>query len=194
MKRQLKLELNVSPIDLNEWQYPKHATDIRKQLLVEQRNICAYTETYLGRSDRKDIEHFDPTLKTTSEDGYKNWFLVKAQWNNEKAGTARWKKHQPLIHPTAEDFEERIIYLEGEYICKPYDEAANKLIEYLKLNDEILTTERKNYVERRKEAIKFKKITAQNYFEELLSKESNRVYFIRAIETEFEIKIFPQQL
>ncbi len=189
MRRQVKLKPEVSPIDINDWKHPKHITEIQTQLLTEQNNICAYTETHLGRTDKKEIEHFDPTLKNTDADGYENWFLVKAQWNNEKGSIPRWKKHQPLIHPTAEDFEDRIIYLDGEYICKPNDKEAKQLIEYLKLDDEKLTTERKNYIERRKEAIKYRNTTAQNYFEQLLLKEPNRVYFIRAIEAEFSIKL-----
>lgn len=189
MRRQVKLTKIESPIDLNDWQYPTDRKDIQHQLLIEQKNICAYTETYLGRTDKKEIEHFNPTLKATQKDGYQNWFLVKAQWNNEKGSQSRWEKHQPLIHPSAEEFEDRIIYLDGEYICHPEDKEADNLIKYLKLNDEELTTERKNYIERRRESIKNRDINAQNYFEQLLSKEPNRVYFIRAIETEFGIKI-----
>lgn len=171
------------------WKHPKHTTEIQKQLLAEQNTICAYTETYLGRTDKKEIEHFNPTLKNTEEDGYQNWFLVKAQWNNEKGSTPRWLKHQPLIHPTADNFEDRIIYLDGEYICDPEDEEADKLIKYLKLNDKELTTDRKNYIERRKEEIKNRNMTPQELFDSLLQTEPNRVCFIRAIETEFGITI-----
>lgn len=187
MRRQMKDEHSV--IVSNGWKYPNHTTEIQKQLLAEQNAICAYTETYLGRTDKKEIEHFNPTLKNTEEDGYQNWFLVKAQWNNEKGSTPRWLKHQPLIHPTADDFEDRIIYLDGEYICDPKDEEADKLIKYLKLNDEELSADRKNYIERRREAINNRNITAQEYFDSLLEKEPNRVYFIRAIETEFGITL-----
>ncbi len=30
-----------------------------------QKKFCAYTDEYLGRTDARDIEHFDPTLKDT---------------------------------------------------------------------------------------------------------------------------------
>jgi uncharacterized protein (TIGR02646 family) len=187
MRRQIKDDNSV--IVSSGWKHPKHTTQIQKQLLVEQNAICAYTETYLGRTDKKEIEHFNPTLKNTEEDGYQNWFLVKAQWNNEKGSTPRWLKHQQLIHPTAEDFEKRIIYLDGEYIWHPDDKEAENLIKYLKLDDKELTSERKNYIERRREAINNRNITAQEYFDSLLEREPNRVYFIRAIETEFGITI-----
>lgn len=187
MKKQIKLD--DSPIVKNDWQYPKHRTEISKQLLDEQKNLCAYTETYLGRTDKKEIEHFNPTLKETDKDGYNNWFLVKAQWNNEKGSTKRWLEHQDLFPPTDEKFEERIIYLEGEYICHPQDLEANNLIKFLKLNDEELTIERRNYIARRRESIHKREIEPQTYFEELYKNEPNRIYFIRAIEAEFNIKI-----
>jgi hypothetical protein len=40
---------------------------LAKALCDEQHNICAYTETYLGRSDKKDVDHFNPTLKGSQE-------------------------------------------------------------------------------------------------------------------------------
>jgi uncharacterized protein (TIGR02646 family) len=187
MRRQQKKE--DSAIVINDWKYPKHRTEIRQQLLAEQHSLCAYTETYLGRTDKKEIEHFNPTLKETEHDGYQNWFLVKAQWNNEKGGPARWKKYQPLLHPTAPDFEERIIYLDGEYICHPDDVEAEKLIKYLKLDDEILTRDRKRYIKRCREFIQDKNVTPQEYFTSLLTKDPDWVQYIRAIEAEFEITL-----
>lgn len=187
MRRQRKID--SSAIVSNGWKYPKHSTKIQQQLLAEQHNLCAYTETYLGRTDKKEIEHFNPTLKNTEHDGYQNWFLVKAQWNNEKGRSARWKQYQPLLHPTAPDFEERIIYLDGEYICHPDDVEAEKLIKYLKLDDLELASERKNYIERRRESIQNKNVSPEEYFTSLLAKDPNRVIFIRAIEAEFQISL-----
>lgn len=187
MKKQHKL--NESPIVQNSWQYPKHRPEIQKQLLDEQNNLCAYTETYLDRTDKKDIEHFNPTLKNTENDGYQNWFLVKSQWNTEKGSTPRWLEHQPILHPTNENFEERVRCIGGEYICHPDDDEAEKLIKYLKLDDPILTSKRKAYLQRRKETILYKGIDAETYFKELLEKEPERVIYIRAIEEEFKIKI-----
>ncbi len=119
-------------------------------LCDEQHNICAYTETYLGRSDKKDIEHFDPTLKDTPADSYQNWFLVKAQWNSEKA--SKWGNYQPILNPTDKDFEKRVIYFEGEYIAASVsDEKAINLIGLLKLDDAELAVERRCYLENLKE-------------------------------------------
>jgi hypothetical protein len=59
----------------------------------------------------------------------------------------------------------------------------------LKLDDPILTSKRKVYLQRRKETIAYKKIDAETYFKELLEKEPERLIYIRAIEEEFKIKI-----
>lgn len=187
MRRQVKKD--NSEIKINNWEYPKHTTDIQKALLVEQNSRCAYTETYLGRTDKKEIEHFNPSLKDTDQDGYENWFLVKGQWNNEKGSIPRWKKHQPLFLPTEEEFEKRIIYFDGDYICKPTDIEADNFIKFLKLNDEELAKERKTYIARRKDQIKQRNIDAQAYFDEKLKNEPSSVVFIRAIEEEFGIKL-----
>ena len=45
-------------------------------LFKEQKGFCAYTEEYIGRSDAKDIEHFNPTLKGKDEDSYQ--YLVES--------------------------------------------------------------------------------------------------------------------
>ncbi len=72
MRKQIKYEESL--ILKNNWQYTeggKNNHKIGETLLDEQHRICAYTETYLGgRFDSKDIEHFNPTLKNTSQDGY----------------------------------------------------------------------------------------------------------------------------
>lgn len=85
-------------------------------LFEEQKKFCAYTDEYISRTDAKDIEHFNPTLKDNAQDDYHNWFLVKHQWNKEKS--YKCNDFQPILHPTATDFEERIIYINGDYIAK----------------------------------------------------------------------------
>lgn len=82
-------------------------------LLNEQNGFCIYTETFFGRSDKKEIDHFNPKLKGKPQDNYNNWFLIKAQWNSEKS--TKWDNFQPVLHPTAFDFDIRIIYFEGDY-------------------------------------------------------------------------------
>lgn len=161
---------------------------LAKALCNEQYNICAYTETYLGRSDKKDIEHFNPTLKGTNEDSYQNWFLVKAQWNSEKS--TKWASYQPILHPTSIDLEQRIIYLEGEYYPASIEDVeALNLIRLLKLDDEELANTRKRYVKRIQETIILSGKTNQKFVDDLLLADPDAVYFIRALEEELSIKV-----
>lgn len=158
-------------------------------LFSEQKNFCAYTDEYISRTDAKDIEHFNPTLKDTDQDNYNNWFIVKHQWNKEKS--YKWEKFQPVLHPTAIDFEERIIYFMGDYFAKSNEdiEAVN-LISLLKLDDAHLSEKRKKYIKRRKEHIELSKMNSTSYFQELILEEPFYVHYLRAIKEEFEIDIW----
>lgn len=161
-------------------------------LKAEQNNICAYTEEYLGRADKADVEHFDPTLKPTDLDGYQNWFLVKAQWNNEKGRTARWNKYQPLMYPTDENFEARILYDNGQYVlANENDVEARNLRSYLKLDDEELAKQRIFYIQRMKEEIALSGLTSQEFVDWRLSvpKYVSTIYYIRAIEEELGVTV-----
>jgi len=158
----------------------------------EQYHLCAYTEEYISRTDKGDIEHFNPTLKGQNGDGYYNWFLVKAQWNLEKGDSRRWYKFQPMMHPTASDFESRILYDKGRYIlADPNDLEARNLRNYLKLDDEHLSKKRINYIRRLKNAIALSGLTNQEYIDWQISQEEDRetIFYIRAIQEELHIRV-----
>ncbi|HMR86944.1 MAG TPA: HNH endonuclease domain-containing protein [Saprospiraceae bacterium] len=87
MRRQVKSQ--NSEIQQKGLVYPNNRTQIANILFAEQKGFCAYTEEYIERTDAEDIEHFNPTLKGTDDDGYENWFLVKHQWNSEKS--TKWE-------------------------------------------------------------------------------------------------------
>lgn len=175
--------------------YNKGSSDnskIANSLYIEQNRLCAYTETYLGRTDQAEVEHFNPNLKYTIDDGYDNWFLVKAQWNREKGGTKRWNKFQPIMHPTDPTFEARIIYKKGQYILADRnDDEARNLRSYLKLDDELLDKERIDYIQRLREQITQLGLSNQEYVDWCLATPHYRstIYFIRAIEEEFNVKV-----
>ncbi len=108
--------------------------EIADILLKEQKGFCAYTDEPISRTSSSDIEHFNPTLKNSTADNYNNWFLVKHKWNQQKS--YKWKNYQPVLYPAAEDFEKRVIYLDGDYISNDNDDIeAQNLIELLKLDD-----------------------------------------------------------
>lgn len=123
---------------------------IAEILSKEQKKFCAYTDEYLSITNPGDIEHFNPTLKDTSEDNYYNWFIVKHQWNKKKSN--KWEIFQPILHPAAQDFEERIIYFEGDYFAKSdSDIEAKNLISLLNLDNAGLADKRKRYIKRKRE-------------------------------------------
>ena len=165
---------------------------IAEILREEQNGICAYTEEYLGRADKADVEHFDPTLKPTDNDSYQNWFLVKAQWNTEKGRTARWLLHQPLLYPTAEDFELRILYDKGSYIlADENDIEARNLRTYLKLDDEGMIQQRVHYIDRMQEDIVLSGLSNQEFVNWRLStpKYQNTIFYIRAVQEELQVRV-----
>lgn len=162
---------------------------LRDLLFAEQKGFCAYTETYLGRTDKKEIDHFNPTLKGQQTDNYQNWFLIKAQWNSEKS--SKWSKFQPVLHPTATDFENRIVYSNGDYhIAKSDDIEAKNLVELIKLDDPDLASERKKYINRKREEILQFGVSPKEYFNVLIEDDLNSIRFIRAIEQEFGVNIY----
>ena len=158
----------------------------------EQNHLCAYTEEYITSTDKGDVDHFNPTLKNQTNDSYENWFLVKAQWNLKKGDIRRWKKFQPLIHPTDESFTKRILYDKGRYIpADPNDTEARNVIQYLYLDDEELAKKRISYIRRLKNAIKLSGLTSQEYIDWQMSQEEDRetIYYIRAIEEELHVTV-----
>nr|WP_293837330.1 hypothetical protein [uncultured Arsenicibacter sp.] len=162
--------------------------ELSDALCKEQHSICAYTETYLGRSDKKDIEHFNPTLKDTPDDNHRNWFLVKAQWNSEKA--SKWTRYQPILHPIVDNFEQRIIYRDGNYWpASNNDTEAANLIALLKLDDPELAYERYCYIENLKDTMRLSSKTPQQFMDDLICMRPMLVYFIRAIEEELNVTV-----
>ncbi len=158
-------------------------------LFEEQKKFCAYTDEYISRTDAKDIEHFNPNLKGTSEDNYYNWFLVKHQWNKEKS--YNWDKYQPILYPTAEDFEDRVVYIDGDYTSKNSDDNhAKNVIKLLQLDDPGLAEKRKKYISRKRKEIENANEHAFSYFSTLIDDDPCNVHYLRAIKEEFGIDVW----
>ena len=170
--------------------YPKHWKRIRELLEEEQSYFCAYTEYRIKAGFAVDIEHFNPLFKNTNEDNYQNWFTDSHKWNNKKSN--KWEKFQPILHPTDEDFEKRIIYEQetASYIFKDNDIEAKNLIDLLDLNNKELVKERLNKILLLK--ILFQEGNNNNSFIEWISHPKSKkdlIEFRRAIETVFKITI-----
>ena len=191
MKRIIK---NPNSLIISEnLKYGSGNTRITDLLLKEQKNFCAYTEEYISFNDAKDIEHFNPNLKGTIEDGYNNWYMVKHLPNQRKSTS--WL--EPILYPFDESFEERIIYNDGAYFAKPEDIEANNLITLLDLNNLQKVSLRKRYIKRRKESLIERNIDfndsikVKSYFQKRIDNEiEDGVKYLRAIQEEFKINIW----
>ena len=162
---------------------------IAEILLDEQKSFCAYTDEYISRTDARDIEHFNPTLKNKDEDNFNNWFVVKHQWNKEKS--YKWEKYQPIMHPTANDFEKRVVYIEGDYVTATEgDLEAQNLISLLKLDDPALASKRKKYINRKREEMELYGLGAGPFFMALIEDDVHQVNYLRAIREEFGIELW----
>jgi hypothetical protein len=186
MRRQIKRADSL--VIAGGWRYivgnSANNEQIRDILLAEQGNICCYTEIYLARAVKAELDHFDPTLKDKPSDSYYNWYAISGVWNNEKSN--KWSKHQPVLKPEAEDFEERIIYSDGDYlVVNPADTEAKNLFELLNLGDPDLADQRKRYIARMKDNIATAGETANEYFADLMDSYPEGVYFIRALKEVF---------
>jgi hypothetical protein len=185
MKRIIKN--SDSEVILNNIKYKKGGNKKLAAILIkEQKNFCAYTEEYIGINDAVDIEHFNPNLKYSDTDSYQNWFMVKHKTNNLK----RTNWIEPILHPTDEDFEKKLIYFDGYFFHNPEDIKTKNLIDLLNLNNEIFVKNRKKYIERRKERIKEKGVSGEEYFQEKINFEIDSIKYLRAIQEEFKINIW----
>jgi len=162
--------------------YPKDAQKIKEILEVEQECFCAYTEERITAGYAVDVEHFNPTWKNTPADGYNNWFVVSHKWNNKKR--TKWENYQPVLHPTDESLENRILYEEGFFILdKVGDVPAAHLIGLLDLNNQKLIHERQQYVKRLKGLAEV--FGGNEGVFAYLSRHPEEVKFRRALEVEF---------
>jgi len=190
MKRVLKSPLSLIISDKIIYKSKGDNSKLGSLLLKEQKGFCAYTEHYIGFDDANDVEHFNPNLKDKPEDNYYNWYKVKHLPNQRK--TNNWI--DLIIMPHSEDFENRIIYNEGEYFARPDDNEANNLIILLDLNNQKRVEDRKNYIKRRRESINDRNlktdIEIKKYFQDKIDNEINSICYLRAIQEEFKIDIW----
>ena len=190
MKRVLKLSTSEIISKNLYYKSNKDNSKLGELLLKEQKYFCAYTEHYIGFDDANDIEHFNPNLKDTPSDNYYNWYKVKHLPNQRK--TNNWI--EPILMPYDENFEERVIYIDGEYFARPNDDEANNLIILLDLNNQKKVEDRKNYIKRRKESIKDRNLQSKDeiktYFQNKIDHEIKSISYLRAIQEEFGIDIW----
>ncbi|HOJ90326.1 MAG TPA: HNH endonuclease domain-containing protein [Saprospiraceae bacterium] len=157
-------------------------------LRVEQLNLCAYTEVYLGRALKAEIDHFNPLPEFKERNEYNNLFLCNAVWNNEKSN--KWNKYQPILHPTSSELEQRIAYFNGNYYAKDENDIESKnLIKLIKLDDFKLANDRKKYIQRIKIHSESSNKSIQEFLVWSIKEQIETVYFLRAIQEEFGVDV-----
>lgn len=115
--------------------------------------------------------------------------MVKHQWNKEKS--YKWENFQPILHPTADDFEERVVYVDGDYFAKSdLDVEAKNLVSLLQLDDAGLADKRKRYIARKRKEIESSRLDAFTFFITLINQDTCQVSYLRAIKEEFGIDIW----
>jgi hypothetical protein len=182
-------DLKNSDIVKEDLKHPKDKTRILEILFSEQTGFCAYTEDRMSATHAKDVEHFNPTLKGTPNDGYQNWFMTNHLWNQRKGtknAISRWNEHQPIIELTNSSISKKLGYKDGNYfIKKANDEKLENLLNYLLINELGLPKERREYI---------KSLRNLNFsvsaLEEYLKRNPIQIRFPTALFHEFGIDVW----
>lgn len=124
---------------------------IRNILIKEQFNFCAYSEKYIDELDSVEVEHFNSEIKYN--DDYYNYYAVLRKPN-------LWKKDESytnalffesLFFQNAENLNNRIKYLKGEFLFEEIDvndTEAKSFLDFLGINNHDLFVVRKNHLKR----------------------------------------------
>ncbi|PWN58678.1 hypothetical protein [Chryseobacterium viscerum] len=167
-------------------------------LLKEQKSFCAYSEEFIDiTSDSNDIEHFNPDLKCTPQDSYKNWFKTKNKVNFKKRlkeleFNKKGISFNDVLHPCENDFEDRLQYIKGEYRFKENtdDTKLSNLINLLDLNLPEKIERRKLYINRKKREIENFGLSKEDFFKMLISDDVSGIKYLRSIQEEFNLNIW----
>ncbi len=199
--KKISKDLNNSEVVLKKLKYNckkgANNSELGRILLKEQKGICAYSEEHLDPiSDSNDIEHFNPDLKCTNHDSYSNWFKVKTKINfRKRLKEQELRKNnisfENILHPSDDNFEDKLIYEIGKYRFKiSNEENVNNLIDFLELNLPEKIEKRRDYITRKRKEIEIFGLNNYDFFEMLLKDDFRQVYFLRAIQEEFQINIW----
>lgn len=177
-------------IENNNLEYKKSGNNskLKKLLLREQKNFCAYTEWYFEDTSSSEIEHFDNRKKGTNEDNYYNWYIVK-RWSNAHKPDIR--KYLPIMNPNNKAVSSKIKYSDNQFIIKDTNSSdyvkLNNLLKFIGCNKIEVATDRKNHIDKLKTIMKLygTKEEMKNY----LKRHKQDLSFITAIQHELDINL-----
>ena len=169
-------------------------TRLRKKLLEEQHNFCAYTEKRVGRLDAVEVEHFDRTKK--DDDDYFNYYAVIREANLRKKGKERKHVGAPffdsLFFQNREELDSRVQYIKGEGVYEETtegDQEAADFIDYLGFNDSCLHEERARHIRMMKDIFEGDARFDSEEKREWFAEHPEHLSFVTAVEAELEINL-----
>lgn len=176
-----------SQILLQKLIYKKNTdnSELRKFLLKEQKNFCAYTEKYVEGLDSVEIEHFNSSLK--HKDNYYNYYAV-VRWANQIKKDEKYK-NAPFFDTLffQNEFAARIKFIPTDLVYEeinPDDIEAIDFIDFIGLNENDLFKDRKSHINPLKDFF-IPEFDIIGYFR----KHKQELKFITAIEVEFNIDL-----
>lgn len=174
------------PVAFAGLRYGPDSAAIRENLMRVQQNFCAYSEKHLQNLDSVDIEHFDPRIKGTAEDGFRNWYAALGKINGRRR--RRVLPEELFPDPGTADIQARIKYEDGQFqAVDPLDEEIESLIRFIRANDELTLSHRAAHVSRIADIRKWK---TQAELHEYLLKHPAELSFPSALESELGIPAF----
>ena len=162
---------------------------LRKKLLEEQKQFCAYTEKYIEELDSDEVEHFNSTIKYN--DNYINYYAVIREANLYKKDEIYKNAtfFTSLFFQNKEQFEQRIKFQDNIYIeTDKNDQESKDLIDFLGFNNQNLYKQRKRHLNRLKKNFEDANYSKNQYIE-YFNEHNEDLSFITAIEKEFDIKL-----
>jgi len=137
----------------------------------------------MNRIDRCDVEHFDPRLKHTAQDGYWNWYAVLSWMNAHKP--RKIEPFLPILSPFDDSVRERISYDGSQFFAvNEEDVEAKNLILFLGWNRPEVAKDRSDHVHRIRDLFGLLKNDAEEFKLFLLAHPEN-CSFCSALTFEF---------
>ncbi len=165
---------------------------IRKILLSEQKEFCAYSEEFFKNADGKEIEHFFPKNEYPQKiDEYKNIYLVKEHINKNRPKKLQTPKRTllPILEPYSYEIKSRVKYVVGKYKFEENknDTEAKNFIDFLNLNRPELVMDREKHIERVKKVREW--TSNEDEFIKVLSADKLYLSYITVLENELSLNL-----
>jgi hypothetical protein len=163
--------------------------ELLEYLKEEQRNFCAYTESYFKNLDNVHVEHFNSALKYN--DDYYNYYAVLAAANNYKKDEEYVNADffKSLFFQDNNTLDKRISYKDGVYLENDEnDMEASSFIDFIGLNHPKVESDRAKHIARLQDTFnqaKYDSDAILNYFD----KYPYELCFITAIEYHLKIDL-----